>query len=102
MRRIVSSVFRARDAATAVAMDHAACEMFFRGVLPEGGKGAQGDEARRARVPGLPAVALEAPAYRQRAGAPQQGNQAPLARGAGLPVEKFAAQARRRRRVQPG
>lgn len=72
------------------------------GVLPEGGKGARGGGARRARVPGLPAVALEAPAHQQRAGARQQGNQAPLARGAGLPVGEFAAQARGRRHVRPG
>ena len=72
------------------------------GVLPEGGKGARGGGARRTRVPGLPAVALEAPALQQRAGARQQGNQAPLARGAGLPVGEFAAQARGRRHVRPG
>lgn len=72
------------------------------GVLPEGGEGARGGGARRARVPGLPAVALEAPAHQQRAGARQQGNQAPLTRGAGLPVGEFAAQARGRRHVRPG
>lgn len=71
-------------------------------VLPEGGKGARGGGARRARVPGLPAVALEAPAHQQRAGARQQGNQAPIARGAGLPVGEFAVQAGGHRHVRPG
>lgn len=100
--RIVSSVFRAGDAATAVAMYHAACEMSEGGVLAEGGKGARGGGARRARVPGLPAVAQEAPAHQQSAGARKQGNQAPLARGAGLPVGEFAAQACGCRHVRPG
>lgn len=98
--RIVSSVFRARDAATAVAMYHAACEM-LEGCCPRAARVLE-EAARRARVPGLPAVALEAPAHQQRAGARQQGNQAPLARGAGLPVGEFAAQARGRRHVRPG
>ena len=35
-------------------------------MLPEGGEGARGGGARRASVPGLPAVALEAPAHQQR------------------------------------
>lgn len=72
------------------------------GVLPEGGKGARGGEARRASVPGLSAAALEAPAHQQRARVRQQGNQAPLARGAGIPVGEFAAQARGSRHVRPG
>lgn len=70
-------------------------------VLPEGGKGARGGGDRRARVPGLPAVALEAPAHRQRAGVRQQGNQAPLAHGADLPVGEFAVQAGGHRHVRP-
>ena len=73
-----------------------------RGMLPEGGKGARGGGARRARVPGFPALALEAPAHQQRAGARQQGNQAPLARGAGIPLRKVAAQGGRGRHVRPG
>lgn len=58
----------------------------LKGCCPRAA-GARGGGALRACVPGLPAVALEAPAHQQRAGARQQGNQAPLARGAGFPSE---------------
>lgn len=63
---------------------------------------ARGGGARRARVPGLPSVALEAPAHEQRAGARQQENDVPLARGASLLIRDFAAQARGRLHVRPG
>lgn len=63
---------------------------------------ARGGGARRAHVPELPFVALEAPAHEQRAGVRQQENDAPLARGAGLLIGEFAAQARGRRHVRPG
>lgn len=63
---------------------------------------ARGGGARRARVPGLPSVALEVPAHEQRKGARQQENDAPLARGAGLLIGEFAAQARGHRYVRPG
>lgn len=72
------------------------------GVLPGGGKGARGGGALRASAPGLPTVALEAPAHQQLAGARQKGNQTRLARGAGFPVGEFAAQARGSRHVRPG
>lgn len=100
--RIVSSVFRDRRGRRHRRGHVPRGVRDAGGVLPEGGEGARGGGARRARVPGLPAVALEAPAHQQRAGACQQGNQAPLARGAGLPVGEFAAQARGRRHVRPG
>ena len=98
MGRIVSSVFRARDAATAVAMYHAACDMLEEccpraaAVLEE----AEPDALAYLDFPPTHWKRLRTNNVRQ------QGNQAPLARGAGLPVGEFAAQARGRRHVRPG
>lgn len=72
------------------------------GVPPEGGGGAGGGRAGRAGLPRLPAVALEAPAHRQRAGADEQGDKAQVARGAGVPVNGLARAARRRGHVRAG
>lgn len=73
------------------------------GVLPESGEGVRGGGgARRARVPGLSALALEATAHQQRTGARQTRYKAQVEGCAGLPVGEFAAQARGRRHVRPG
>ena len=99
--RIVSQAFRGRDAATVTAMYHVACDM-LKGCLPEGGGDPRGGRAGRAGPPRLPAVAPQAPARRQRAGAGEQGDKVQAARGAGVPLGGIAGEARRRGHVRAG
>ena len=59
-------------------------------MLPRRRTRAGGGRARRARLPGLPAVALEAPAHQQPAGAYQLRDQAAQPCRAGVPVGEVA------------
>lgn len=68
MGRIVSQVFRRRDAATVTAMYRAGVRHAER-VLPEGGGNPRGGRAGRPGIPRFPAVAQEALAHHQRPGA---------------------------------
>ena len=69
-------VFRAKDAATAQAMYHVACDM-LRDCCPKAAVVAEEAEPDGARLSGIPAFALEAPAHEQRAGARQPRDKAP-------------------------
>ena len=97
--RIMSPVFRAKDAATATAMRHVACDM-LRECCPQGRRRRRGGRARRAGLSGVPAVALEAPAREQRAGACQPRDKAPQPGGAGVPVGEVARAPGRSRDVR--
>lgn len=55
-----------------------------------------------AGLPRLPAVALEAPAHQQRAGAGQSRDKAQVACGVGVPVRGVVAEAGRGRHVRSG
>ena len=55
-----------------------------------------------AGLPRLPAVALEAPAHQQRAGAGQSRDKVQVACGVGVPVRGVVAEAGRGRHVRPG
>lgn len=88
--RTVSSVFRARDAATAVAMYHTACEM-LEGRCPRGGCGdPRKGRAGRPGIPRFPVAALEAPAHQHRLGADKPRDNAQVEGGAGVPLDDIA------------
>lgn len=55
-------------------------------LLPQGRRRGRGGRARRARLSEIPAVALEAAAHEQRAGARQPRDKSPQPRRAGVPV----------------
>ena len=82
-------------------MYHLAADM-LRERRPRAADVWDGREGGRARVPGLPGVALEEAQDQQPAGAHQQGDQAQVARGAGVPVRAVAREAGRRRDVRAG
>lgn len=72
------------------------------GMLPEGGDGAGGGQARRAGLPRLPADPLEAPAHQQRAGEDQPRDKAQVARRAGVSFLGLAGAASGRGQVRAG
>ena len=82
---MLSPVFRAKDAATAQAMYHVACDM-LRDCCPKAAVVAEEAEPDALAYLGFPAFALEAPAHEQRAGARQPRDKAPQPRRAGVPV----------------
>ena len=95
------AAFRAKDAATAQAMYHVACDM-LRDCCPKAAVVAEEAEPTRSPYPGIPAFALEAPAHEQRAGARQPRDKAPQPRRAGVPVGGVVGTPGRGRDVRAG
>lgn len=89
MGRIVSQVFRRRDAATVTAMYRAGVRHAER-VLPEGGGNPRGGRAGRPGIPRFPAVAQEALAHHQRPGADKPRDKVQVEGGAGVPLDGIA------------
>ena len=90
--RVVAPVFRLRDAGAAGAAHHLAVET-LESCRGDAARILGGSRARRAGIPRLPGLALEAPAYRQRPGAGERGDKAQVARGAGPPVGRLPREA---------
>ena len=88
--RIMSPVFRAKDAATARAMYHVTCDMLREYRPKAADRRRREGRARRAGVPSVPAFPLEAAAHEQRVGAGQPRDQAAQPRRAGVPVREIA------------